>query len=111
MGNAYTAAVPDDVAAVAAVDEVAVGGVVEHDAEPVTDDVEGVAVTHRNELRAELSDYIQERAGDNGSLSESGLAVKPLRPDSGVPGQEQVEEAEGQVRCTRSVADRSVEMA
>lgn len=101
----------DVVPAAVAVDEVVVGGVVEDGAEPVTEDVEGVAVTHRNGARVELNDYTQEWVGDSGSLPESGLAVKLSRPDSGDSAQEPVEGAECLVRCTRFVEDKSAEKA
>lgn len=114
MDNAYTAVVPGDVVAVAAAaaaDEVVVDGVVEGDAEPVTDGVEEVVVAHRNEVRVESSDYIQEQAGDSGFLTGSGLTVKLSRPDPGDSGQDPAGGAEGQVHCTHFVEDKSVEKA
>ena len=111
-GNACTVVGPDDVAAVvAAAEEVVVGGGVENDVEFVTGGVEGAVVTHMDEVRVGESDHTQDRAGDSESSSASGLAAGFSRPDSGDSGQESVEEAEGLVRCTRSVEGKSAEKA
>jgi len=92
-----------------------VGGGVESDVEPVTGGVEGAVATHKDEGRVGASDRIQDQAGDSVSLSGFGLVVGFSRPDSGdsggESGQELIEEAEGQVHCTRSVEGKSAEKA
>ena len=110
VGKAYTVVVPggvDVVAAVATVDEVVVGGGVEHDVEPVTGDVEGVVVAHKNEARVGVNDHIQDQAGDSVPLPGSELAVVFSHPGSGDLGQGSVEEAEGRVHYIHSVEGRN----
>ena len=112
VGNACTVVGPGGVvAAVAVAEEVVVGGGAESDVESVTGDVEGAAATHTDEGRVGASDRIQDQVGDNVFLAASGLAAGFSHPDLGDSGQEQVEEGEGPVRCTRSVGGRGVEMA
>lgn len=101
----------DVVAVVAAVGEAVVGGVIEDDAEPATDDVEGVVVTRRSEVRADWIDYIRKQVGGSESLPGSGPVVGLSRPDSGDSVKERTEEAEGRAHCTRLVEDKSAEKA
>jgi hypothetical protein len=110
VDNSCTVVPGDVVAAVAAVGEVVFGGVVEDDAEAVTDGVGGVVVTRRSEVWVESGDYTQERAGDSGLLPGSGQAGKLSRHGLGDSVQEPAE-AGGRVHCTRFVEDKSAEKA
>lgn len=110
VGNACIVVVPGDVVAgvgAGAADEAVVGGVVEDDAGPAIDDVEGVGVTHRNEARVGSCDYIREQVEDSVSPPGFGLVAKLSHLGSGDLERGLVEGVEDRVRYTRLVEDTS----
>lgn len=108
VGNAYIVVVPGDaVAGVGVADEAVLDGVVEDDAGPAIDDVEGVGVTHRNEARVGSCDYIREQVADSVSPFGFGLVAKLSHLGSGDLEQGLVEGVEGRVRYTHLVEDTS----
>lgn len=90
-----------------AADEAVVGGVVEDDVGPATDDVEGVGVTRRNEVRVGLCDYIREQVEDSVSPLGFGLVAKLSHLGSGDLERGLVEGEEDRVRYTHLVEDTS----